>query len=315
MRVLIATDAWHPQVNGVVRTLTSLAEAREESRRDRSSFLPRRDFRRFRCRPIQACGSRCRHAARSRGASRRRIRTPSTSRPKGRSASWCAPIASAAAGRSPRAIRRAFPEYIAARAPIPEALELRGAAPLPCRRDRHDGVDALADDASCASAASRISACGRAASTPSCSRPHRAIPLDLPRPIFLSAGRVAVEKNLEAFLSLDLPGSKVVIGEGPQEAELRQRFPDAKFLGLRKGGELAGAYGRGRRVRVSEPDRHVRRRAARSARLRRAGRGLSGDGPARRDRRQPGRRARRRPARRLPWRARTSRARPAAPSR
>ena len=70
--------------------------------------------------------------------------------------------------------------------------------------------------------------------------PHRAIPLDLPRPIFLAAGRVAVEKNLEAFLSLDLPGSKVVIGEGPQEAELRQRFPDATFLGLRKGVELAG---------------------------------------------------------------------------
>jgi glycosyltransferase involved in cell wall biosynthesis len=70
--------------------------------------------------------------------------------------------------------------------------------------------------------------------------PERALPLDLPRPIFLTAGRVAVEKNLEAFLSLDLPGSKVVIGDGPQEAELRGRFPDAKFLGLRRGSELAG---------------------------------------------------------------------------
>src|SRR5262249_13190763 len=50
--------------------------------------------------------------------------------------------------------------------------------------------------------------------------PSRVLPLDLPRPIFLSAGRVAVEKNLEAFLSLDLPGSKVIVGEGPQEEEL-----------------------------------------------------------------------------------------------
>src|SRR5690606_32377491 len=41
--------------------------------------------------------------------------------------------------------------------------------------------------------------------------------LGLPRPIFLCAGRIAVEKNLEAFLSLDLPGSKVIVGEGPQE--------------------------------------------------------------------------------------------------
>src|SRR5262249_61351139 len=70
--------------------------------------------------------------------------------------------------------------------------------------------------------------------------PHRAIPLALPRPIFLTTGRIAVEKNLEAFLSLDLPGSKVVIGEGPQEAELRQRFRDVTFLGLREGPELAG---------------------------------------------------------------------------
>ena len=70
--------------------------------------------------------------------------------------------------------------------------------------------------------------------------PNRRIDLDLPRPIFLTAGRVAVEKNLEAFLSLDLPGSKVVVGEGPQETELRRRFPDATFLGLRNGPELAG---------------------------------------------------------------------------
>jgi glycosyltransferase involved in cell wall biosynthesis len=63
-------------------------------------------------------------------------------------------------------------------------------------------------------------------------KPERAIDLGLPRPIFACVGRIAVEKNLEAFLSLDLPGSKIVIGQGPQEAELRRRFPDAKFLGL-----------------------------------------------------------------------------------
>jgi glycosyltransferase involved in cell wall biosynthesis len=70
-------------------------------------------------------------------------------------------------------------------------------------------------------------------------RPDRAITLDLPRPIFVCAGRVAVEKNLEAFLSLDLPGSKVVIGEGPQERELRHCFPDARFLGMLAGSQLA----------------------------------------------------------------------------
>ena len=53
-------------------------------------------------------------------------------------------------------------------------------------------------------------------------------------------GRIAVEKNLPAFLSLDLPGSKVVVGCGPQVEELRQRFPEAHFLGLKEGTELAG---------------------------------------------------------------------------
>lgn len=70
--------------------------------------------------------------------------------------------------------------------------------------------------------------------------PDRAIKLDLPRPIFISVGRIAVEKNLEAFLSLDLSGTKVVIGEGPQEAALRKRFPDAIFMGLLENGKLSG---------------------------------------------------------------------------
>jgi glycosyltransferase involved in cell wall biosynthesis len=65
---------------------------------------------------------------------------------------------------------------------------------------------------------------------------------DLPRPIFLYAGRVAVEKNIEAFLSLDLPGTKVVVGDGPQRAELQARFPAVHFAGWRSGATLASAY-------------------------------------------------------------------------
>jgi len=64
----------------------------------------------------------------------------------------------------------------------------------------------------------------------------------LPRPIFLCAGRVAVEKNLEAFLALDLPGSKVIVGDGPQRAELMRRFPNVHFTGWRANGALARAY-------------------------------------------------------------------------
>ncbi|MGZ5111410.1 MAG: glycosyltransferase family 4 protein [Usitatibacter sp.] len=65
---------------------------------------------------------------------------------------------------------------------------------------------------------------------------------DFRRPVFLYVGRVAVEKNLPAFLGLDLPGTKVVVGDGPQRAELEKRFPDAVFAGAKTGVELASYY-------------------------------------------------------------------------
>ncbi|MDE1158021.1 MAG: glycosyltransferase family 1 protein [Neorhizobium sp.] len=67
-------------------------------------------------------------------------------------------------------------------------------------------------------------------------------PFDLPRPIFMTVGRVAVEKNLPAFLDLDLPGSKVVVGDGPARAELQARYPDVHFTGMKTGADLARAY-------------------------------------------------------------------------
>jgi hypothetical protein len=60
----------------------------------------------------------------------------------------------------------------------------------------------------------------------------------LPRPIMAYMGRLAVEKNVEAFLRLQLPGSKLVIGNGPQREELIARYPQAVFSGYRFGAEL-----------------------------------------------------------------------------
>lgn len=64
-------------------------------------------------------------------------------------------------------------------------------------------------------------------------------PADLARPIFAYVGRVAVEKNIEAFLKLDLPGSKVVVGDGPARVELEAKYPNARFVGSKFGEELA----------------------------------------------------------------------------
>ena len=73
-------------------------------------------------------------------------------------------------------------------------------------------------------------------------RPQAADVLDLPRPIFLCVGRVAVEKNLDALLRLDLPGSVVIVGDGPAREMLARRYPKAHFLGARFGEELARIY-------------------------------------------------------------------------
>lgn len=64
----------------------------------------------------------------------------------------------------------------------------------------------------------------------------------MPRPIFTYIGRVSVEKNIGAFLDLDLPGSKVVVGDGPQLTSLRRAYPEVHFTGPRYGAELAAAY-------------------------------------------------------------------------
>ena len=238
MRVLIATDAWHPQVNGVVRTLTSLA-ASAKGLGVSIEFLTPDGF------PSIALPTyaNLRLALPNRREIARRIAAAqpdaihvATEGPIGLAArAWCrrrgVPFTTSYTTR--------FPEYIAARFPVPESLSYAVLR-------RFHGAAAVTM-VSTLSLMAELRARGfqnlrmwtRGVDT-DLFAPERVVPLHLPRPIFLTAGRVAVEKNLEAFLSLDLPGSKVVVGDGPQEAELHGRFPDAKFLGLRQGAELAG---------------------------------------------------------------------------
>ena len=74
-------------------------------------------------------------------------------------------------------------------------------------------------------------------------RPLAAKPAtDWPRPIFTYVGRVAVEKNLPAFLDLDLPGTKLVVGDGPERDALQRRHPEVRFVGRQEGEDLANFY-------------------------------------------------------------------------
>jgi glycosyltransferase involved in cell wall biosynthesis len=237
MRVLIATDAWHPQVNGVVRTLTSLART-AQSLGVAVEFLTPEGFPTF---PLPTYPG-LRLAVPDPGRIARRIEAIA---PDAIHIATEGPIGHMVRRYCMRAKLRfttsyttRFPEYISARLAIPESWSY---AVL-----RRFHAAAAVTMVSTPSLMTELAARGfknlgiwtRGVDT-DLFRPEQAIDLALPRPIFVSVGRVAVEKNLEAFLSLDLPGTKVVIGHGPQEAELRRRFPDAKFLGLLEDKTLA----------------------------------------------------------------------------
>jgi glycosyltransferase involved in cell wall biosynthesis len=72
--------------------------------------------------------------------------------------------------------------------------------------------------------------------------PRDPLMVGLEGPVQLYVGRVAVEKNIEAFLASSHPGAKVVVGDGPARADLERRYPHANFLGKRRGIDLAAAY-------------------------------------------------------------------------
>lgn len=237
MRVLIATDAWHPQINGVVRTLESLSQSLE-SIGAAVSFLTPHGFPSL---PLPTYpGLRLALPRPAEIAARIERARPAaihiaTEGPIGfLTRRYCrvnnVPFTTSLTTR--------FPEYIAARVPFSVewgyALLRRFHAPA--------RATMVATPSLRAELTSRgfvnLQLWGRGVDT-DLFRPDRAIALDLPRPIFMSVGRLAPEKNLEAFLSLTLPGTKVIIGHGPQEAELRARFPQAVFLGSMSGETLA----------------------------------------------------------------------------
>ncbi len=237
MKILIATDAWHPQVNGVVRTLTSLAKTVRKFGAE-VEFLTPEGFLSF---PLPTY-SELRCAMPLGGEIARRIEQ---ARPDAIHIATEGPIGFAVRRfcvkrRLPftTSYTTRFPEYISARSPIPEswtyaALRRFHAAASVTMISTVSMMNDLASHGF-----KKLGMWTRGVDT-ELFNPDYGLELDLPRPIFVCAGRVAIEKNIEAFLDLSLPGTKVVIGRGPALAELRERYPDVKFLGLLEGKELA----------------------------------------------------------------------------
>src|SRR5215468_11732946 len=225
MRILIATDAWHPQVNGVVRTLTSLARAAAGLGSD-VEFLTPDGF------PSMGVPTYpgLRVALPNRGEIARRIEAAA---PEAIHIATEGPIGWYVRGYCRRnglafttSYTTRFPEYVSVRTGIPLSW---GYAVM---RHFHSAsamtmvaTNSLRQELGQRSFR-RLGAWTRGVDT-TLFNPDEPARLDLRRPIFMTVGRVAVEKNLEAFLALDLPGSKVVVGDGPHCAELERRFPDA----------------------------------------------------------------------------------------
>ena len=134
-----------------------------------------------------------------------------------------------------------FPEYVAARTRIPEAWSY-GALKRFHRAARAMMVSTPSLERELTGRGfGNIMRWTRGVDT-SLFRPRSERVLDAASPIFLYVGRVAVEKNLDAFLSLDLPGTKVIVGDGPARSELERRYPQARFLGALAGEDLARVY-------------------------------------------------------------------------
>ena len=240
MRILLATDAWAPQVNGVVRCL----EATMRELTSRGAHVDVMSPDQFRSLPMPFYSD-IRLAMVPRKAVAERLEAGhydavhlATEGPIG----WAVRGVCQKLGlRFTTSYHTQFPAYVRARLPVPErwsyALLRRfhgaGAAMMVATPTMMRDLAGLGFQ--------RLAMWSFGVDTELFNPGYPRV-LDLPRPIFITVARLAVEKNLDAFLKLDLPGSKVVVGDGPDRAELARRYPDAMFTGFKAGADLAALY-------------------------------------------------------------------------
>jgi glycosyltransferase involved in cell wall biosynthesis len=240
MRLLIATDAWRPQINGVVRSLEHMT-AEASAHGAEVILLTPEHFRSF---PMPTYPE-----IRLSLAWRYKIAMLlAQARPTHVHIATEGPIGLAMRslcrrqGRSfTTSYHTRFPEYVSARFPVPRSW-VYGAL----RRFHNGGRAVMVSTPSLEQELKdqgfrNIMRWTRGVDT-QLFRPRAKRVLDMPSPVFLFVGRIAIEKNIEAFLSLDLPGTKIVVGDGPSRAGLEQAYPEAVFLGPLTGEALARVY-------------------------------------------------------------------------
>ncbi|EZP53485.1 glycosyltransferase family 4 protein [Sphingomonas sp. RIT328] len=243
MRIALVTDAWQPQVNGVVRTLTAIKREVEAQGHDLLVVSPDR-FVSLPCPSypeIRLAIAGGRSIGRLIGDFDAEAIHIATEGPLGVAARrWCV----ARGLRFTTAYHTQFPDYVAARTGVSAEWIWRYI------RWFHAPADAIltstpsVDTALRAHGLNRLRRWGRGVDLTvfAAEGPVDPAIAALPGPIQLYVGRVAIEKNIEAFLDTRVPGTKVVIGDGPARATLAARYPAAHFLGARFGDALAAAY-------------------------------------------------------------------------
>lgn len=243
--ILIVTDAWHPQINGVVRSLERTAEELEAVG-VRVEVLSPQAFLTLPCPTYPEIRLSLAH----RGMVRRKIEEYdcehlhiATEGPLGVLA---ASVAKKTGLPFTTSYHTRFPEYVSARLPVPLNWSYGW-----LRRFHNAGCG-------CMVATRSLEQDLRKRGFKNLMRWSRGVdeqlfkpyegsvlPADLPRPVFMYVGRVAVEKNIKAFLDLKLKGSKVVVGGGPQLEVLRREYADVHFTGAMVGEALARHYSDG----------------------------------------------------------------------
>lgn len=239
-KIAIVTDAWHPQINGVVTTLQRTVSDLENFGYQVRTVTPQQ-YRSFPCptypeislsvagpaalrRELISFAPHCVHIA--------------TEGPLG----WAARSVCRKAGFSfSTSYHTRFPEYLRMRLPIPLGVSYK------IIRSFHRA----ASKTMVATNALMRELRGRGFTNTvlwsrgvdaDFYRPDRREDLGVPGPLFMYVGRVAVEKNIEAFLKLDLPGTKYVVGDGPAREALAVQYPEVVFTGFKHGEELARLY-------------------------------------------------------------------------
>jgi len=237
MKIVIVSDAWQPQVNGVVRTLKQTRDNLIKLGHDVTTMTPEG----HRTLPCPSYPSIPLALFPGRKVSKQLDKLQAdaihiaTEGPIGMAARrWCLNNHI----KFTTSYHTQFPEYIRLRLPIPLSWTYawlrrfhgkaeRTLVPTQSQKQRLEE-----------NSFENVCVWGRGVDTDIFS-PDNPQSLNLPKPILLNMGRVAVEKNIDAFLSLDLPGSKVVVGDGPDLELLKQRYPDVLFTGVKFGKELA----------------------------------------------------------------------------